>query len=225
MQNQIYVMLKSVLLLLIIVIAVSTSGVSQGIQGAFAFGGNLSQVDGDEVYGFKKIGINTSAIAIIPFKKKWAISIEASFAQKGAYQKWPREMIPGNDLPFYNLTLNYAEVPLLLHFTDKGFFTIGIGMSWGRLVGVKEIEWGNQTPLGLNTGDYSRNDANWIVDLRFPVLKKFKKININFRYAYSVSKIRTRKYSNMAGNEWERTQFNNILTLRLYYIFNERIDK
>ena len=43
---------------------------AQVIKGALIAGFNMTQVDGDEVYGFKKIGFNVGAAAIIPVKKK-----------------------------------------------------------------------------------------------------------------------------------------------------------
>ncbi len=207
-----------VFVILLLVVIFTNKSYAQGFQGGVAIGTNLTQVDGDEVFGFKKFGLNTAAIAIFPFKEKWSVSLEASFSQKGAYQKYPREMLAGKDLPYYKLTLNYAEIPLMLHFTDKGFLTFGLGFSYGRLVGVREIEWGVQTPLTLYSGDYSRDDYNVIVDVRAPI---YKKIYFNFRYAYSLTKIRTRTYTNIAGDEWKRNQYNNIITVRLLYIFND----
>ena len=213
------ILLKKELSLIAILILISGLSFGQAFQGAIAIGTNLTQVDGDEMYGFKKFGLNASAIAIMPFKKKWAISIEASYSQKGSYEHYPREQDPTKELPYYNLRLSYAEVPLLIHFTDKEFFTVGLGLSWARLVSIKEVEWGITTDVSLYSGEYARNDINGIFDIRFPV---YKKLNVNFRYAYSFAKIRTREFSNYAGETWERKQYNNILSLRLYYIFNER---
>jgi len=206
-------------LLLVISLLLSTLSYGQSIQGAIAIGTNLTQVDGDEMYGFKKFGLNASAIAIMPIKKRWAISVEASYSQKGSREYYPPEVDPTKELPYYDLRLSYAEVPIMVHFTDKGFLTVGLGMSWGRLVGMKEIEWNIQTDASLYSGHYNRNDINGIFDLRFPI---YKKLNLNFRYAYSFAKIRTREYNNLAGDSWKRDQYNNVLTLRFYYIFNER---
>jgi len=202
----------------ILAIFFTTKIYAQAFQGAVAVGSNLTQVDGDEVFGFKKFGLNASAMAIMPFKDKWSISLEASFSQKGSYQKYPPEYLANQILPYYNLRLNYAEIPVILHFTDKGFLTFGLGFSYGRLVGVKEIEWGKQTALTLFSGDYSRDDYNIIFDVMAPI---YKRLYFDFRYAYSITKIRTRKFTNAAGDEYFRDQFNNIITVRLIYIFNE----
>ena len=207
------------IILLFILITVGLKVNAQKIQGAFALGTNLSQIDGDEVYGFKKLGLNSSAIAIIPFKEKWAVSLEASFSQKGALQIYPYEYDPDKETPYYKNTLTYAEVPILIHFTDKEFMTIGAGASWGRLVEINEVEWGVKTDAGIFSGHYKRYDINAIIDIRFPIKERLK---FNFRYAYSIGKIRTRTYINDIGDTWSRNQYNNVLSFRLYYIFNEK---
>ena len=62
---------------------------SQHFLGAISAGINLSQVDGDEVYGFKKVGFNGGPSVIIPFgkDKKWSVTIELLFSQLGSRQK------------------------------------------------------------------------------------------------------------------------------------------
>jgi len=189
---------------------------AQFIKGALIFGTNISQIDGDEVYGFKKIGFNIGASAIVPFSNKWAISIENIYSQKGAYQK-PQyaDSISGE----YRIKLNYVEVPVLVHYTDKNIFTVGAGLSWGRLVKVDEWEHGNKTNTSLSSGTYSQNDINILADLRFRIWKKLK---FNIRYAYSIPKIRTREHSDLSGDTWIRKQYNNLVSFRLIYVFNER---
>ncbi len=189
---------------------------AQVIKGVAIFGTNITQVDGDEVYGFKKIGFNVGLAAIVPFNDRWSVSIENVFSQKGAYQK-PKyaDSLSGE----YELKLNYLEVPVLVHYTDRNIITAGAGFSWGRLVGVGEWEHGKKTETFLNSGDYSQNDINIIADLRFRIWKKLK---FNIRYAYSIAKIRTREHADLSGNTWIRKQYNNLVSFRLIYVFNEK---
>ncbi len=192
---------------------------AQVIKGALIAGFNMTQVDGDEVYGFKKFGFNVGAAAIIPVKKKWSISLETIFSQKGAYQRpqYNDSLYTGE----YNLRLNYVEVPVLAHFTDKKIITIGTGFSWGRLVKSNEIEHGGiQSPYSDSIA-FNKNDFNWLIDIRFRVWKKLK---FNIRYAYSLAKIRTREFYSLAGTSWTRKQYNNVLTFRLIYVFNEQVE-
>lgn len=190
---------------------------SQIIKGEAILGLNLTQVDGDEVYGFKRIGANLGAGAMIPFAKNWDVSVEATFNQKGAYQKiqYPDDSLNGA----YKLRLNYAEVPVIVHYTDKNFISAGLGISWGRLVGVSEWEHGLKTATSLNSATYAKDDFAAIFDVRLRILGP---LLLNVRYQYSLVKIRTRDFSNLAGDTWTRDQFNNVVSFRLVYMFNEQ---
>jgi len=193
---------------------------AQIIKGAAILGMNLSQVDGDEVYGFKKIGLNIGAGVIIPFDKKgkWDVSIEALYSQKGANQKrqYTDSIITGE----YRINLNYVEIPVLVMFTDKDFISVGAGFSWGRLVGAKEWEHGVLIETTTaSSGTYSKNDFCILADFRIRIYKGLK---FNLRYAYSLVKIRTRDFENLAGDTWTREQYNNVISFRLIYVFNEK---
>jgi hypothetical protein len=200
---------------------VAMVGYTQSFYGAFSLGSNLSQIDGDEIYGFKKLGLNASAAAIYPFHPSWQASVEIQFSQKGSYQKFPVVPVANQTLPYYNLRLDYLEVPFLIHFIDRTGVSIASGIQFGRLVALKEVEWGKETITEVGAGVYARDDWNAILDIRIPLAPRFK---LNFRYHYSLVPIRTRTYEN-AINEWTRQQYNNFMSLRLVYVFNEPIEK
>lgn len=206
----------SKLLILLIAIFFSGYSYSQKIQGALILGGNICQVDGDEVYGFHKFGFNTGVSAIIPFGKnnQWDFTIETIYNQKGAYQKAKYEAPETGE---YKLKLTYAEVPVLIHYTDKEIISVGGGFSWGKLVSAKEWEHGIKTETDVN-GPYKSDDFNILADIRFRLYKKF---HFNLRYAYSLGKIRERTYTPDNVSPWTRKQYNNLVSFRLIYIFNE----
>jgi len=64
-------------------------GVDREIKGVVIAGMNLSQVDGDEVYGFKKMGACVGVGGILPLPKRFSLSLEILYDEKGAYQKLP----------------------------------------------------------------------------------------------------------------------------------------
>ncbi|MBI9037169.1 MAG: PorT family protein [Bacteroidales bacterium] len=206
------------ILFLLIFFFTADQGYSQRIKGALIAGFNATQVDGDEVVGYNKLGLNVGAAAIIPFKKKWSFSIENVFSQKGSHRG---EIYIDSLSGSYTLRLNYVEVPVLVHFTDKEIITVGSGFSWGRLVGAKEWEHGQRTNTSAKNGPYDKNEFSWLADLRFRIWKRLK---FNLRFSYSLAKIRTRKYDN-GYSTWERKQYNNALSFRLLYIFNERLSE
>jgi len=206
------------ILFLFIIVFTAGQSYSQRIKGAVIAGFNATQVDGDEVVGYSKLGFNVGAAVIIPFKKKWSVSLENIFSQKGSHRG---EIYVDSLSGSYTLRLNYVEVPVLVHYTDKDIITVGTGFSWGRLVGAKEWEHGYRTETSPEHGPYHKNDFSWLADVRFRIWKRLK---FNFRFSYSIAKIRTRIYNN-GYSEWERKQYNNVLTFRLLYIFNERISE
>jgi hypothetical protein len=70
-----------------------------------------------------------------------------------------------------------------------------------------------------NSGTYARNDFSILADVRIRVWQGLK---FNLRYEYSLLKIRTRQFEDLAGETWTRDQFNNVISFRLIYVFNEK---
>jgi len=205
---------------------------SQHILGAVSAGINLSQVDGDEVYGFKKVGFNGGPSVIIPFgkDKKWSVTLELLFSQLGSRQKsvYPvSNTIDSARAGFYDgyrLSLNYVQIPVIVHFTDKRFLAGGLGFQYGQLVGVTEYEdYNDNRGFARSTttlqGPYTRADIQALADVRIRIYRGFW---FNVRYSYSILPIRTREFVNpFFGNTWLRKQYNNVISLRLVYIFND----
>jgi len=211
----------------------SNHSYSQHILGAFSAGVNLSQVDGDQVYGYNKVGLNIGPSVIIPFgkNKRWSVTLELLFSQLGSRQKnlntTKDTLIKGPYLYYdgYRLSLNYVQIPVLVHFTDKRFIALGAGFLYGQLVGVTEYESvdDKQGFVRIDSttlrGPYSRSDIEAIVDIRVRV---YRGLWFDGRYSYSMFPIRTRTFQNQYFSSlFDRKQYNNVLTFRLVYIFND----
>ncbi|HNS18032.1 MAG TPA: porin family protein [Bacteroidales bacterium] len=202
--------------MIVILLACAAGIKAQVIKGAIIAGFNLSQVDGDEIYGFKKFGANVGASAIIPLADHWEVSLETLFSQKGSRQGPQRDdSISGE----YKLKLNYLDIPLVVHYNDKDRLMFGLGFSYGRLTSVEEYEHGRRIETTTLDGPYARDDINAIADIRFRIYKGLK---FNVRYAYSLKKIRTREYSPPNVDPWKRDQFNNFWSFRMVYVINEK---
>lgn len=206
---------------------------SQHILGAVSAGINLSQVDGDEVYGFKKVGFNGGPSVIIPFgkDKKWSITLELLFSQLGSRQRSVYSatdtIVKKDSLKFYDgyrLSLNYVQIPVIVHFTDRRFIAGGLGFQYGQLVGVTEYEDYNDIRGFVRTGTtlqspYTRGDFQVLADVRVRIYRGFW---FDARYSYSMIPIRTREFKNpFFGNTWLRKQYNNVISFRLMYFFND----
>lgn len=201
---------------LILFMVMTFSGYSQKFKGAVGGGFNLTQVDGDEVYGYHRIGAHLSAAAILPINN-WDITLETSFNQKGAYQKPQFEdSLTGE----YNLRLNYLEIPLTFHYTDRNLIGAGAGLSFGTLVSYKEEEHGGIQAPYADSVKFNNYDLSAVADIN---LRIWKKLWFGFRFSYSIIPIRERTFDPPWAQEpWDRKQYNNSLTFRVVYVFNER---
>lgn len=225
-------MKKYFLIGLSIVFAVLANNAKAQIFLGEAFVGlNACQVDGDQIMGFHKKGINAGVGVITPIWTKnnfsLDLSLEVLFNQKGSIQdkKYTNGVItPSGDTITgeYNLSLSYGEVPFMIYFTDKKLISAGVGVSYARLMGLKEFEQGKRTSVTATSGEFDQNEFNILADVK---LRVYKRLKIGFRYSYSLNPIRTREYFNIKGESIGTfKQYNNLFTLRLTYVFNERLE-
>ena len=265
---------RIITVLLALLVAAPTLLHAQIIKGEVFFGGNACQVDGDECYGFKKFGVHAGAGALIPIFNSSGLNLdvglEVLFNQKGAYK---RDSITHNStFPYaYNLKLNYAEIPLMLYLTDKDRYSLGVGVSYGRVVFLDEKQNGISTGIGLGDGKlhwkeyeenrpdigriddineldaivrsvgipdtigiasvidnshtYRAHDFNICASLR---VRLWEGLHAELRYQYSLRPLRYRMFykdANLESFNQIRTQYNNSITLRVVYIFNEHRSK
>lgn len=116
----------------IIIITSFQNANSQVIKGYVASGTNLSQVDGDQAFGFHKFGLNVGLGVDVKISNLFSATLEANYNQKGA-----RRYLFSQG---YTLQCNYAEVPIMFNITDD-FIRFGVGFSFSSLVGqTKEYE-------------------------------------------------------------------------------------
>ncbi len=127
-----------------------------------------------------------------------------------------------HDYNQYKLVLNYVEIPLLVHYIDREWLRVGAGFPYGRLVDVQE--WEDNVRIAtttLNESPYSQNDYSGLLDLQIPIYQQFR---FNFRYTFSLTHIREREYQNVgAGEKKIRKQYNQGLSFRLMWVFNEQL--
>lgn len=211
-------------LLIIAFLILSAVAHGQRFKGAAIAGFNLSKVAGDEVngfYQFYRVGLNVGAAVIVPFKKNWDVTLEIDYTQKGAY--WGGGVQDDNYPWRYDLRLNYVEVPILVHYNDRDIITAGLGFSWGRLVKSSEIEDNGNKPAYQDTVPFNTNDFSIVGDLLF---RLYKRMHMNIRMTHSLVPIRERVFVNpyTGTSSWENKQYNFSITLRVVYIFNERLE-
>lgn len=211
----------------LLLLFIATAMQAQVFKGELIGGMNLSQVDGDEIYGFKKPGLNLGVGVELPISKNFFLSTEVLFTQKGAKQRAKMDtiLIVDNEdsIRFngaYNLRLNYMEVPLIFSFKHEDAFTIGVGASYARRVGVKEIEQDIYNKSAIADSAYSPNDFCLLAETR---VRLYENLWFNLRYSYSMSSIRERTYTAYtSGEKFTQQQYNNVLSFRFIWVIGKR---
>jgi len=206
-------------ILFVVLLLAATAVQGQKIKASLLAGMNLAQVDGDEVYGFNRPGLNLGLQAMAPLGSNLFLTLETNYSQKGAYQG--PQSIDETYTAEYDLKLNYVEVPVILHYNDKDILTAGLGFAYARLLDEYEEENSGNTDPYIETKGFKENDWLALFDLQFRVYKSFY---ANIRYSYSMFPIRSRRFTAVAvpDNSWVRQQYNNILMFRIAYRINEK---
>lgn len=206
-------------LLIIALLALPLSIQAQRIHAYVTSGVTMSQIEGDELKGFKKVGFNggVGALTAISHNGRWGLSLEAMYAQRGAYN--------GTGDPYsIKLTLDYIEIPLLVHFQDPyGGMLFGIGLDYGRLVQQPHnIMQYNPNYFMPDTVDFSflGDDLSVVADARFTI---WRGLQLDIRWQHSLLAVKRQwnfsEYRQGRWYKWDNNCYNHSLTFRLIYQF------
>jgi len=129
------VRLRSIIGLIVFLLITNNIACGQSFKAAVLAGINSSQVSGDELSGFNKVGLFIGGSAILPVSEKSLVEMELLFIQKGSKTPTPKNGAANN---FYKMSLNYLEVPLIYTFRPVKYVSVHAGPTFGVLVGSKE---------------------------------------------------------------------------------------
>ena len=191
---------------------------AQLIKAYLSGGVTASQIDGDELKGFKKWGGTGGVGAMITLSDnaQWKLGIEANFSQRGARN------VSRNP---YNirLNLNYVDIPLMLYFRDPyGGITIGAGLMYGRLVQQPHdtIFYGPAFIPDTSNMSFLMNDLAFAAELRFKI---WKGLSFSLRWHRSLLPIKNWGFTEK-GEYWTNDCFNSSLSGRLIWQFGDPDD-
>lgn len=186
-----------------------------------AFGATFSQMRGDELRGFKKVGLTAGVGATLSLSRDdtWTMSVEADFSQRGS------KNVTAKPFRLLGFTMNYVDIPLTLHFTDPyGGITVGLGLAYSRLVQQPHgTLYYSPTGLVPDTTDmsFNKNDFAAALDVRFPI---WRGLTFNFRFQHSMLPVKKNwgftDYES-GGTSWTNNCYNSSISFRLLYVFGE----
>lgn len=172
-------------------------------RGYPVLGMNVSQVDGDNLAGFHKVGLHAGAGVFVMLNqaRTLSVSMELLFTQKGSRTR------PGS-FPIDKLVLNYVDLPVQISYHDKDRMIFSGGFSYGNLFGFKRILDGieQQNDEGL----FEPREFGYLVTATFLVQEH---IGIGLRYSGSLLSF------GEANNPLVSGLTNRAITFRGSYIF------
>ena len=129
-------LLSAILTLTSITLHAQDTGPERRFEAGVVAGMNLSQIDGDDLTGFNKIGVNVGARVDAILTDRWRLSLEMLFAQQGA----SRHKLDNPASAFDKIRLNLVEAPVMVHFQDWKI-QASAGVSYARVINAEIIDY------------------------------------------------------------------------------------
>lgn len=184
---------------------------AQRFDGGVLAGFNGTQVEGDTFKGYHKPGAVAGFYVETDLAPAVFAAFEIKYAQKGARKKSTEK-----DPTRYVMRLNYIDIPVYIAFRSSERTAILGGISTGFLLSGKEFnEYGEFPPEDQNK--FSTIDLQGFIGFQFEMADNLK---TDLRFAYSVLPIRDKPVD--SNYYWKSNQFNNVITLALYYQIGRR---
>lgn len=188
------------------------NGSPKKFRGGLYFGAVTSQMSGDGLGGWNKLGLNAGAFVVMPFRDKIAFNLALGFINKGS--KKPADPNNGDNLVFI-YRLNYIEVPALLEFSPGEILRIKAGPAVGIL--VKQKTWSNATSSELDiTPTFKPIDLSGVLGIEAKVSEK---LSAEIRTTTSIVPARNAPSVVNKTSYYEQGNYNQTLQLLLYLRF------
>jgi len=112
---------------------------AQFIKAIVPLGVNFTQVDGDAIAGYNKVGLHTGIGAIIDINENetWEAGFEILYNKMGSKSNTDEAIVQGFDL---KLLYDYVSIPLLVNYKDVGNGYLGAGLIISQMVNNKRFE-------------------------------------------------------------------------------------
>ncbi|MCF6334020.1 MAG: PorT family protein [Draconibacterium sp.] len=181
---------------------------AQRFEGGILAGYNATQVEGDTYKGYSKPGLVAGFYVQTDVAPAVFLAFEIKYSQKGARNKMKPEQ-PEK----YIMRLGYIDVPVYMAFRTNDRGSIIGGLSTGFLVHSTEFdEYGEFQKENQNT--FNTIDLQPFLGFQFDFMDNLK---ADLRFALSVLPIRGQPGADATNYYWLNNQFNNVISLALYY--------
>lgn len=185
----------------------SNSNFKGGVRAGFT----ATQISGDDLTGFHKLGAYAGAFVNYPLSDnlKWKIQPELDFVMKGSHTFYSS----GNNASIsqkYALNIGYCEVPLLVKWQPVNNFEIEFGPAFGVLLYQRET---NSNGVMRYRPNFRQFEFSAMGGVSYLLKEHY---GISLRYSNSIIPVRIPTW---AVNRRIKKQFNSVLAISFYYQF------
>ena len=159
---------------------------AQTFRASVLAGANFSQIDGDDLLGFHKVGLNGGIRVVALLGEKWRVGPEILFSQQGAKRNI-------NVSVYDRLHFNTLEIPLMVYYKDWRL-TAEAGFSYQRLIEY-EVIGAQGEDITANT-PINENQVAFNVGATFFISPRF---GFNFRWSKHLADINPTGGENFKG--------------------------
>jgi len=203
-------MIKKLFIPVLFLLAVNTL-FAQRFEGGILAGFNATQVEGDTFKGYHKPGIVAGGFVQIDVAPAIFLAMEIKYSQKGSRNKTKPEQ-PEK----YIMRLGYIDLPVYMAFRTNDRGSIIGGLSTGFLIHSKEFDEYGEFPKE-DKNAFNTIDLQPFIGFQFDLLDNIK---ADLRFALSVLPVRGQPGEG-TNYYWHNNQFNNVISLALFYNFSK----
>jgi outer membrane receptor protein involved in Fe transport len=173
----------------ILVLLLSDRLSGQRFAAAAIAGLNASQVDGDELAGFDKLGLTGGIKAVMLFDSPLRLNMEFLYSERGSQ---PDVFNPEYD-PDIRITLKYAELPFYVSYgdwwqADGKYYKVDFhgGISYARLISARTFDYYHSSDMSLDllVPYFNDNDFSWFLGFDYRLNQHW---GLTFRYTRGIT--------------------------------------
>lgn len=169
-----------------------------GIVGGF----NFSQIDGDDMVGYHRLGLNGGGYVATVLNDRWQVSTELIFSQRGSRLSSTEPIFGIYD----RINLDMLEIPVLLNLKEWKFH-VQAGASYARIFNTKVIEIS-----GADITDSVDLNEGLVSIVLGGTFFFTEKLGLNMQWHYAFSNLQNDPNS----NRWNSKS----ISIRTLYLFN-----
>ena len=179
---------------------------AQDFGGGIIAGISTSQVSGDQLGGFNKVGFLVGAFTNKSISQLLSLQMEIIYIQKGSNNpKMNKNQIP-------DISLSYIEVPISVNYYQTEMTSFEVGIQTAFLLNFSDNDLYGQIPKNQSV-EFNKVDLGAFIGMSHDLTDKIK---LNSRISNSILPIRA--HASGATFQLNKGQYNSVLSFALHYI-------